>query len=226
MQAFRVGMEYLVNQLDGKMLIYAAISPSLASGRYVHMRRIACDAFKSIKDSEYTLNSVTNGWWQTYLYDYLDADHVVLGTETSGANSIRILSALVTGCWIIGDDFSADGPWKSQAIQRYQNPILLEVIRDGRAFRPVSGNREKKASSSFIKVNGQTIWLALINVDEKAKDFEINMKRLNLNVNEIYIAKDVNLEGNAKRNPAIKLYNHQIFKVKAGNAMLLKISRI
>ena len=225
MQAFRVGMEYLVNQLDGKMLIYAAISPSLASGRYVHMRRIACDAFKSIKDSEYTLNSVTNGWWQTYLYDYLDADHVVLGTETSGANSIRILSALVTGSWITGDEFSIDGPWKSQASQRYQNSILLEVIRDGRAFRPVSGDREKKASSSFIKVDGQTIWLALINVDNKAKDFEINMKRLNLNVNEDYSAKEADLEGNAKKNPAVKLYNHQIINVKAGNARLLKISR-
>jgi len=225
MQAYRVGMEYLVKQLDGKMLIYAAISPSLASGRYVHMRRIACDSFKSIKDSEYTLNSVTNGWWQTYLYDYLDADHVVLGTESSGANSIRILSALVTGSWITGDDFSADGPWKIQAIQRYQNPMLLQVIKDGRTFRPVSGDSEKKSSSSFIKVNGKTIWLALFNIDDKAKDFEINMKRLNLNVNESYFVQDVDLDGSLEKKPAVKLYYHQKFKVKAGNAMLLKISR-
>jgi len=226
MQAYRIGMEYLVKQLDGKMLIYAAISPSLASGRYVNIRRVACDAFKSIKDSEYTLNSVTNGWWQTYLYDYLDADHVVLGTESSGANSIRILSALVTGSWITGDDFSMAGPWKKQAMERYQNPMLLEVIRDGKAFRPVLGDQEKKASSSFIKIDGKTIWLALFNVDDQAKDFEINLKRLNLNGNESYVAEELDLEGNVKKVAAIKLYNHQIFKVKAGNAMLLKISRI
>ena len=225
MQAYRVGMEFLVKQLDGKMLIYAAISPNLASGRYVNMRRIACDAFKSIKDSEYTLNSVTNGWWQTYLYDYIDADHVVLGEESSGVNSIRILSALVTGSWISGDDFSADGPWNNQAIQRYQNPILLEVIRNGRAFRPVSGDREKKASSAFIKIDDKIIWLAIFNVNDKAKDFEINMKRLNLNVKESYLAEEADLEGTTKKRLVVKLYNNQIFKIKAGNAMLLKISR-
>ncbi|MDB5015068.1 MAG: alpha-galactosidase, partial [Daejeonella sp.] len=93
MQAYKLGMEYLIKQLDSKMLVYAAISPSLASGRYIHSRRIACDAFKSIKDTEYTLNSVSNGWWQTYLYDYLDADHVVLATETEGANRARMISA-------------------------------------------------------------------------------------------------------------------------------------
>src|SRR5215217_4326540 len=41
MQAYKEGMEYLVDRLDGQMLIYAAISPSLATGRYAHMRRVA-----------------------------------------------------------------------------------------------------------------------------------------------------------------------------------------
>jgi len=225
MQAYQTGMEYLVKQLDGKMLIYAAISPNLASGRYVHMRRIACDAFMSIKDSEYTLNSVTNGWWQTYLYDYLDADHVVLGKETEGTNAIRILSALVTGTWITGDDFSVDGPWKERAVRWYQNPILLDVIRDGKAFRPVSGNREKKASPMFIKASGKTIWLALFNVEGLAKDFEIIMERLNLQLNGGYLAEEVSLVEKGKDMVAVAFRDHQIIKVKAGSAMLLKITK-
>ncbi|UFH53965.1 hypothetical protein [Spirosoma sp. KNUC1025] len=84
MQAFRKGMEYLNDQLAGQMLVYVAISPSLATGRYAHMRRIACDAFRSIADTRYTLNSTTYGWWQSYLYRYIDADHIVFGMESEG----------------------------------------------------------------------------------------------------------------------------------------------
>lgn len=42
MQAYAVGMKHLVDVLKGKMLIYAAISPSLATNQFAHMRRIAC----------------------------------------------------------------------------------------------------------------------------------------------------------------------------------------
>src|SRR5258708_37949056 len=59
MQAYRKGMEYLVDQLGGQMLVYAAVSPSLATGRYAHSRRIACDAFKTISDTRYTLKALT-----------------------------------------------------------------------------------------------------------------------------------------------------------------------
>jgi alpha-galactosidase len=224
MQAYRTGMEYLVKQLDGKMLIYAAISPSLASGRYVHVRRIACDAFKSVSDSEYTLNSVTNGWWQTYLYDYLDADHVVLGTEAEGTNTIRILSALVTGTWITGDDFSVDGPWKARAKRWFQDPMLLEVIRDGRAFRPVSGDREKKASQFFIKKSGKTIWLALFNMENTSMKFVADLQRLGLNKNERYLASSAGLDSTGTTTSTFPFHQDQIFTIKAGSAMLLKIS--
>ncbi len=64
MEAFRKGMEYVVDQLAGTMLTYAAISPNLASGRYIHMRRVACDSYKDISETGYTLNSTTYGWWQ------------------------------------------------------------------------------------------------------------------------------------------------------------------
>ena len=52
MQAYKLGMEHLIKELDGQMLVYAAISPNLATGRYVYMRRISCDAFKTIENNE------------------------------------------------------------------------------------------------------------------------------------------------------------------------------
>jgi len=191
MQAYRIGMEYLLKCLDNKMLVYAAISPSLASARYVQVRRISCDAFKTIKDTEYTLNSVTNGWWQTYLYDYIDADHVVLANETEAANVSRTLSAIVTGTLIVGDDFSVDGPWKARAEKVFQNLDLLKIIADGKAFKPVDGDKGKSASGQFIKEQGNIRYLALFNYKNKDTSAIIDFSRLGINVNSIAMIEDI-----------------------------------
>ena len=36
--------------------------------QYAQSRRIACDAWNKIKDTEYTLNALSYGWWQKYIY--------------------------------------------------------------------------------------------------------------------------------------------------------------
>jgi alpha-galactosidase len=183
MQAYRRGMEYLIGQLGEQMLVYAAISPSLATGRYVHSRRIACDAFKSIQDTQYTLNSLTYGWWQTYLYNFIDADHVVLGNESEGQNRARVLSAIVTGTLITGDDFSKTGPWSDRAKELLQNKELLKVIVNGKAFEPVDGNTGTGSSKMFIKKAGRKFYLTVFNFDKDTTRFTINAKRIGLPIN-------------------------------------------
>ena len=180
MQAYRVGMEHLIKDLDGQMLVYAAISPSLATGRYAHMRRIACDAFKTVNDTRYTLNSVSYGWWLGGLYNYIDADHVVLATETEATNRCRILSALVTGSFMTGDNFAEHGQWSAQAIKNYQNPELLKLIRNGKAFLPVEGNTGTSASSLFIQKIGKDYYLAVFNYGNEAKNYTIDETRLGI----------------------------------------------
>ncbi|MNK01730.1 hypothetical protein D3C87_195360 [compost metagenome] len=191
MQAYRVGMEHLLKCLDNKMLVYAAISPSLASARYVQVRRIACDAFKSIKDTEYTLNSVTNGWWQTYLYNYIDADHVVLTNESEEANISRTLSAIVTGTLIVGDDFSLEGNWKERAEKLFQNQNLLKIIKDGKAFRPVEGDRGKSASAQYVKEEENIRYVALFNYENKKVTTEIDFSRLGFAKSNINSVEDL-----------------------------------
>jgi alpha-galactosidase len=181
MQAYKAGMEYLVNRLDGQMLIYAAISPNLATGRYAHIRRIACDAWKTIKDTEYTLNSVNYGWWQTYVYNYVDADHVVFGTETEGSNKARLTSALITGTLITGDDYSADGPWQEAAKKWLQDEELLKIARSGVAFMPVDGNTGDKANELFVRSNNGYLYVAVFNYAGNQKKFNIPLKRIGLN---------------------------------------------
>jgi alpha-galactosidase len=191
MQAYRKGMEFLLDQMNNQMLVYAAISPSLATGRYAHMRRIACDAFKSINDSKYTLNSLNYGWWQTYLYNYVDADQIVLSTEREGVNRARILSGVITGTFITGDDFSSTGHWSSVAKSLYQNPDLLKIIRHGKAFEPVEGNTGTGATEMFTSRVGNDFYLAVFNYADKPKEFSIDLKRIGLHTKQKYIVNEI-----------------------------------
>ncbi|TCD26992.1 alpha-galactosidase [Pedobacter psychrodurus] len=216
MQAYKAGMEFLLKQLDGKMLVYAAISPSLASGRYVHMRRIACDAFKSIKDTEYTLNSVSNGWWQTYLYDYIDADHVVFSDQSDQENTSRFLSAIVTGSCISGDDFSRHGKWSSTAQRLLNNTEMLKVLQDGKAFAPVEGNKGKLASQLFVKQVGSVKYLAIFNYSDEAKSFTLDFSRIGLNKEEVYNCQNLLSQKieNLKNNQALNLAGKDATMIK------------
>ncbi|WP_316777660.1 alpha-galactosidase [Pedobacter antarcticus] len=217
MQAYEEGMSFLLKQLDGKMLIYAAISPTMASGRYIHARRIACDAFKSIKDTKYTLNGLTYGWWQTHLYDYVDADHVVLGDESMGANKARTLSAIVTGTLIVGDDFSVKGQWNNRAAELFQNKTLLDVIKDGKAFRPVES--DKDASSIFTKQTGDTYYLAVFNYSAQQEKHLIKASDVGLESFSSYKLEDVFTHQPVSNHDQLEI------TVEAGNATLIKITK-
>lgn len=163
MQAFRKGMEWVDSVAGDKMLLYAAISPNLATSRYVHMRRIACDAFNSIENTEYTLNSTAYGWWQSYIYPYMDADHIVFKDASLNANKARLASALVTGSVVTGDDYSANGPWKAVAMQLLQDKDLLAITKTGKSFRPVDGNRV------FMRDG----YVAIFNYDKEAREYRV-----------------------------------------------------
>lgn len=219
MQAYASGMEYLLKQLNGEMLVYAAISPNLASGRYVHMRRIACDAWKTIKDTQYTLNSVNYGWWQTYLYDYIDADHVVFAKESFGENKARLLSAVITGSLILGDDFSTNGPWNGTAKKLFSNPEFLKIVKNGKAFRPVDGNTEDKTNNLFIRKIGSYYYLAVFNFSKKDFDLGLDFKRLDIPLGK-YQATEVFDQKKIDFNKDTKIH------LDGENASLYKIGQV
>lgn len=186
MEAYRKGMEYLIDQLGGQMLVYAAISPSLATGRYAHSRRIACDAFKTINDTRYTLNAVTYGWWLTYVYNFVDADHVVLASQPEGENRARMLSSVITGTFFTGDDFSTHGPWSQHAIDWYKNPELLRIVANGKAFEPVEGNTGNGPASMFVRKIDGALYLAVFNYGQTPASFTIDAARIGLSPGQFY----------------------------------------
>ncbi|WP_291142157.1 alpha-galactosidase [Flavobacterium sp. UBA7680] len=201
MQAYKVGMEHLVNALDGQMLIYAAISPNMATSRYAHVRRIACDAWKTIEHTQYTLNSVNYGWWQTYSYDYIDADHVVFADVTEGENRARLISAVITGTLITGDDYSKDGIWSVRAKEWLQNKELLKIVAHGVAFRPLEGNTGKHTSEVFEQKIGNDWYIAVLNYGSTPKNYSLPLERLgvkkgNYQLQNLFTNQNTNVKNN------------------------------
>lgn len=47
-----------------------------------------------MKDTEYTLNALSYGWWQDKVYQFNDPDHIVLRDATDGENRARVTSGL------------------------------------------------------------------------------------------------------------------------------------
>jgi alpha-galactosidase len=201
MQAYKVGMEHLVKALDGQMLIYAAISPNMATSRYAHVRRIACDAWKTIEQTQYTLNSVNYGWWQTYSYDYIDADHVVFADVTEGENRARLISAVITGTLITGDDYSKDGIWSKRAKEWLQNKEMLKIVANGVAFRPVEGNTGKLTTEVFEQKIGNDWYIAVLNYGNMPKNYALPLERLGIKkgdykLQDVFTAENVDLQNN------------------------------
>ncbi|MGN7723070.1 alpha-galactosidase [Chitinophaga sp. 22620] len=178
MQAFKKGMHFLDSVLGNKMLVYAAISPNLATARYVHVRRIACDAFSSLDNTEYTMNSTGYGWWQSYLYDYVDADHIVFASESDGVNRARLAAAVVTGSIITGDDFSTPGKWTWTARKLLQNRDLLALAAKGKSFRPLLANTGNRGVEQLYRQDGGRLYIALFNYSTTEQSMTIPAKLL------------------------------------------------
>lgn len=218
MQAYKEGMEFLDSVLADKMLVYAAISPTMATGRYVHMRRIACDAFSAIDNTEYTLNSTGYGWWQHRLYDFMDADHVVFNREKEGANRARLASALVTGTLVTGDDFSEAGPWRKAAQQLLQNKALLTLIKDGHPFRPIDANTGKSAVELFVKtMNGQT-YIAAFNYGNAPHTYGLPAARIGFKKGATITLKELFSQASSTMTGTLQL------NVAAGDAAIYQVA--
>ncbi|MDR1336151.1 MAG: alpha-galactosidase [Tannerella sp.] len=197
MQAYNYALKYLTDKIGDDMYITMAISP-LFPAQYVHSRRIACDAWSSIEDTEYTLNGATYGWWLSGAYRYNDPDHIVLENGSDGANRARITSGIITGIVILGDDFSLSGSStaKRKAMDFLTNPDINRLIKTEQAFRPVEGGASG-ASAMFTYSDASGFYLALINYDrEQNLDFMLDFSRVGLDPQAQYAVREL-WSGNA-----------------------------
>lgn len=189
-QAYNYGMQ-LLNKYFGDMYINLSISPVFPA-HYANSRRIACDAWNKIKDTEYSLNALSYGWWQDKVYQYNDADHLVLREATEGENRARITSGAITGLYIIGDDFSKGGKQidKDRAMKFLTNPEVNAVAK-GVSFAPVEGNGERSEHQFVHHDADGTSYFAIFNYSEDEMNATIPFERIGLDPSVTYQAKEL-----------------------------------
>jgi len=180
-QAYNQGMQYVLNAINGSMFISESISP-LFPYQYGHSRRIACDAQTSlIANTEYTMNSVTYGWWLDNLYQFNDPDIMVFNgySATTNENQSRLINGAVTGVFLDGDDLTtSSGQSAAQGV--LTNAAIDNVARVGQTFTPVEGNTGTAAGNFFVRQDG-TIWcIAVFNYGPVPVNETVNLSRCGL----------------------------------------------
>lgn len=205
-QAYNYGLA-LMDKYFGDMFINLSISP-IFPAQYAQSRRIACDAWNKIKDTEYTLNAVSYGWWIDRVYQFNDADHVVLQEATEGENRARVTSAVITGLFIGGDDFSEGGSkeGKERARKFLTNPEVNEVAQ-GKTFRPIEGNGEKSENQFVHTDKAGNVYYAVFNYGEDVLTMQIPLSRIGIitkkykSVKELWSGEKLNLKSDITIQP-------------------------
>lgn len=177
MQAYNQGMQYVLNAIHGRMFISESIAP-LFPYQYGHSRRIACDAEGSlIGNTEYTMNSVSYGWWLDGLYTFNDPDIMVFGNGAdTNENQSRLISGAVTGIFLDGDDLTTTaGQVAAQSCLGRSS--INAVAREGRTFLPVEANTGSSAVDTFARQDGSDWLLAVFNYTANSTNKILNFAR-------------------------------------------------
>lgn len=191
-QAYNEGMKYIDEVADGKLWINLSIAP-LFPANYAHSRRIGCDAWADINNTEYTLNALTYGWWLDHVYHFNDADHIVLEGVTDGENRARVTSSAITGVYLLGDDMSkeADPAVKKRIIKNVTNPAINQMARECKSFRPVELGTGDRANDIFYHPAEDGMYVAIFNFGDKAATKNIPLRRLGLSEGTDYSATEL-----------------------------------
>jgi alpha-galactosidase len=193
-QAYNVGMKHMLDLIGGSMFVNESIAPLFPSN-YAHSRRIACDTFSSISETEYALNSLTYGWWLSYAYSFNDADHIVLAGKTEGENRARVTSSAITGIFITGDDFSnnANPEGKNKAKKFLTNADINNMAKIKKSFMPVEGNTNDKASNLYVStdVDNNRFYLAAFNFGSSTLTKTVDFSRIGFNNSDSVFVKEL-----------------------------------
>ncbi|MFC4810376.1 alpha-galactosidase [Paenibacillus sp. GCM10023250] len=182
-QAYHVGMDNIRMLLDPVRIgrpfhINLSIAPLFPS-IYGHSRRISCDAFGLLSDTEYMLNALTGAWWANdALYRFNDPDHTVLyksfNQDPTGLHEgrSRLNASVVSGTvLLLGDDFRKPEA-RERASEWLPNAEVLAVAQLGRTFVPVEGHTGSSAADAFLldmeEDGARVVLLAVFNFDKSS----------------------------------------------------------
>lgn len=210
-QAYNEGMSYL-SELAGKDMFFAlSIAPTFPA-QWGNSKRISCDAWGAMTEGEwgttgYMLNSLSFGWWLDRVYPFNDADHILLYKPSEGddyqlgSNRARVTSAVITGLYMFGDNFSLKGSLKGDQEARDKakevatNKEINEIAKIGKSFYPVEGYTAASAGKSetqFMLETEDCLYLAVFNFNTSENyEGEVSLERLGLISNSDLIVKEL-----------------------------------
>lgn len=197
-QAYNEGMQYLCDLCGDDMFLALSIAPVFPA-QYGNSRRISCDTWGAMSEqgwgtTNYMLNSLSFGWWLDRVYTFNDADHILLHKPQEaenykeGANRARITSAVITGIYMLGDNFSSKGslPGDGQAREKARavatNQDINAIAHLGKSFYPVEGytaQSPEKAESIYMMDTDKYTYIAIFNFDTTtSKEGKVDLGRI------------------------------------------------
>lgn len=192
-QAYNEGMRYVKDRIDGKMFISESIAPIFPS-QYAHSRRISCDTYGRIGETEYMLNSLTYGFWQNgTIYTYTDPDHLALSRAATLTEArSRMNSGVISGTVLLDSDNVNDPKAQEYMTALYNNTDVLDLALKGKAFMPLEGNTNANAADTFVLKDGNDYYLAVFNYSSSASvNKTVDLARAGLDPAVTYTVKDL-----------------------------------
>ncbi len=209
--AYAYGMQRIEDDLSPQKIgrpFFLSLSIAPLFPAYGHSRRISCDAFGRIEDTEYLLNAATFGWWTNgTLYDFNDPDHTVISrdedpyhgqaphgsVQTLEEARSRMNASVIAGTVLLDSDDLMDSRAQQRAKELLTNRAILDVAREGRAFRPVEGDTGVNAARVFVRSESDgSMLVAVFNYSRDAASSEqIALSRLGLDAAKRYQMTDM-----------------------------------
>lgn len=188
-EAYNYGFSRFIQELDRGEKVFTALSIApIFPYHYGNSRRIACDTWGKIDQSEYAMNAISYGWWTNEFYQFNDPDHLVLvgkeaahgDVESEGENRARYTTGICSAMVLLPDvwserDRSGHGDARlsfERAKQIVMNPDINAIARGGHSFRPLYGGRQWRdqtgAAENLVTLRTDSaIYLAAINYSEE-----------------------------------------------------------
>ena len=170
-EAYNYAMNEVCNIVGDDVFINLSMAP-IFPYNYANGRRLCCDTYYGIGETEYMLNSLTYGFWQSELYDWIDPDHIVIwsreGKATAAEARSRVISGVITGgSFLAGDNFVNPAGDSEEAFSRYKkllgNEKLIEVLKFGEPFEAQLTSKCEYAADVFtLEKDGKT-YVAVLN---------------------------------------------------------------
>jgi hypothetical protein len=175
-QAYYYAMGRITETVGDDVFINLSMAP-IFPYNYANGRRLCCDTYYNIDETEYMLNSLTYGFWQSELYDWIDPDHIVVWGKDGKANEraarSRFLSGIVTGgSFLTGDNYVNPAKNSKAAYKRYNelftNEKLIQVLKIGEPFEAVLSEKLPYAADIFTLENEGKTYVAMFNYSKVA----------------------------------------------------------